>query len=91
MKTRGYKPYEGRRHSIFWRILLALVILGVLLFSALSAVIGVNARSQIVGEPQAVVILGCQVKSWGAVHSASGPVGYGPGVSGGAPGQAGVL
>ena len=65
MKTRGYKPYEGRRHSIFWRILLALVILGVLLFSALSAVIGVNARSQIVGEPQAMVILGCQVKPWG--------------------------
>ena len=65
MKTRGYKPYEGRRRPIIWKLLLALVILGVLLFSALSAVIGVNARSQIVGEPQAMVILGCQVKSWG--------------------------
>ena len=65
MKTRGYKPYEGRRHPVIWKLLLALVILGVLLFGALSAVIGANAHSQIVGEPQAMVILGCQVKSWG--------------------------
>ena len=56
----GKRTGNGRKK---WLIaLLALVIAGVLVFAALEVYIGVHSRDSIVGEPQVMVIFGCQVK-----------------------------
>ena len=55
----GKNAGHGRKK---WLIaLLALVIAGVLVFAALEVYIGVHSRDSIVGEPQVMVICGCQV------------------------------
>ena len=64
-KKNYYKPYGGRRYSLWKRVVLAALALGVALFCILETVIAVNNRTKIHGEPEIMVIFGCQVQPWG--------------------------
>ena len=57
--------YKGRRHSRWLKGLLALVLAGVLAFGGIFGAVLSGARDQLSGEPQVMVVLGCQVKPWG--------------------------
>ena len=48
-----------------FRVLTALILLGALCFGALFGAVLGGSHDQIRGEPQIMVILGCQVKPWG--------------------------
>ena len=61
-KKNYYRPYEGRRTPLWQRILLAVILLAVLVFAALEVYIGVHSRDSLTGEPETMVIFGCQVK-----------------------------
>lgn len=63
-KTGARSGYKGRR-SPWIKGLLGLVLAGVLAFSVLLGVVLSGGHDQIRGEPQIMVILGCQVKPWG--------------------------
>ena len=64
-KKNYYKPYGGRRYSLWKRIVLALLALGMTLFCALEIVIAANGQTKINGEPEIMVIFGCKVMPWG--------------------------
>lgn len=64
-KKNYYKPYGGRRYSLWKRIVLALLALGMALFCALEIVIAANGQTKINGEPEIMVIFGCKVMPWG--------------------------
>ena len=64
-KKNYYKPYGGRRYSAWKRAVLAVLAFGVALFCALEIVIAANSRTEFNGEPEIMVIFGCQVKPWG--------------------------
>lgn len=57
--------FKGRRRLSWVRVLLALVLAGVLTFGALFGAVMSGAHDRITGDPQIMVILGCQVKPWG--------------------------
>ena len=57
--------FKGRRTPRWLKLILALVLVGVLGFSALFGAVLSGMYDQIDGEPQVMVILGCQVKPWG--------------------------
>ena len=57
--------YKGRRYQRWIRVLLVLVAAGVLCFAALFGVVIYGSYDHIQGEPQVMVILGCQVKNDG--------------------------
>jgi len=57
--------YKGRRYPRWARALTALLLAGVLSFGALFGLVMHGAYDHIQGEPQIMVILGCQVKPWG--------------------------
>ena len=57
--------FKGRRTPRWLKLVLALVLVGVLGFSALFGAVLSGMYDQIDGEPQVMVILGCQVKPWG--------------------------
>lgn len=65
MNTKPYKPYEGRRRHRWLKVLLALILTAALVFAGLEVFIAVHSRTQIVGEPQTMVIFGCQMKQDG--------------------------
>lgn len=65
MNTKPYKPYGGRRRHLWLKVLLALVLTAVLVFAGLEVFIAVHSRTQIVGQPQTMVIFGCQMKQDG--------------------------
>ena len=66
MRGKAYHPYQGKgRRGLWWKLLLALVLLGALCFAALEAVIFAGGHTRIQGEPQMMIVLGCQVKSYG--------------------------
>lgn len=65
MNTKPYKPYEGRRRHLWLKVLLALVLTAVLVFAGLEVYIAVHSRTQIMGQPQTMVIFGCQMKQDG--------------------------
>lgn len=65
MNTKPYKPYGGRRRHRWLQVLLALVLTAVLVFAGLEVYIAVHSRTQIVGQPQTMVIFGCQMKQDG--------------------------
>jgi uncharacterized SAM-binding protein YcdF (DUF218 family) len=65
---KNYKNYQGRRGNQGRRlltVLLALVLIGVLAFSGLLGVVLSGSHDEVSGEPQVMIVLGCQVKSWG--------------------------
>ena len=57
--------YQGKRFHPWAKALLALVLAGVLVFGALLGQVMSGARDDIRGNPQAMVILGCQVRADG--------------------------
>lgn len=61
------KSYKGRRglKSKWVKALIALILLGVLVFGALLGAVLHGSYDHVEGEPKIMVILGCQVKPWG--------------------------
>lgn len=60
------KRYTGRRRGRGWfKAFLALILVGVLCFSALLGAILHGDRDVVQGDPQVMIILGCSVKPWG--------------------------
>ena len=57
--------YKGRRGQVWLRVLAALVLAGCLCFGGLLAAVLSGAHDEVEGDPQIMVILGCQVKPWG--------------------------
>lgn len=57
--------YKGKKLNRWVKVLIALVCVGVLAFSALLGAVLYGSYDHVRGEPQVMVILGCQVKSWG--------------------------
>ena len=57
--------FKGRRTPRWLKMIFVLVLVGVLGFSALFGAVLSGMYDQIDGEPQVMVILGCQVKPWG--------------------------
>ena len=60
-----YRPCEGERRPLWQKAVLALLLAGVLAFGALFGAVMYGAYDPIQGEPQLMVILGCQVQPWG--------------------------
>lgn len=65
MNTKPYKPYGGRRSRLWLKLLLSVILLAALVFAGLEVFIAVHSRTQISGEPQTMVIFGCQMKKDG--------------------------
>lgn len=57
--------FKGHRTPRWLKMVFALALVGVLGFSALFGAVLSGAYDQIDGEPQIMMILGCQVKPWG--------------------------
>lgn len=66
---KSYRPYSGKRRKsglkrIFTAIL-AIVLVGVVCFAVSLGVVLGGSRDDVKGEPQTMIILGCQVMPWG--------------------------
>ena len=61
------KSYKGRRwwKSKWGKAFIALILVGVLVFGALLGAVLHGSYDHVEGEPNIMVILGCQVKPWG--------------------------
>lgn len=59
------KSYKGKRRYGWLKAFLALCLVGVLCFGALLGAVLYGSHDQIKGDPQIMIILGCQVKPWG--------------------------
>lgn len=57
--------YKGRRFVLWMKALLALVLAGALVFGAIEGQIMSGARDDVRSDPEAMVILGCQLHEWG--------------------------
>ena len=57
--------YKGKRFTGWAKVLIILVLTGVLSFAVLLGQVMSGARDNISGEPQVMVVLGCQLHSWG--------------------------
>lgn len=57
--------YKGKRVHPVLKVFLALVVLGVLVFGALLGQVLSGARDDVNGNPQVMIILGCQLHDWG--------------------------
>ena len=57
--------FKGHRTPRWLKMVFALALVGVLGFSALFGAVLSGSYDQVDGEPQVMVILGCQVKPWG--------------------------
>ena len=57
--------YKGRRRPLWIQILLGLILAGALAFAVLLGVVLSGAHSSVSGDPQVMIVLGCQVKPWG--------------------------
>ena len=64
-KKQYYRPYEGKRKPLWLKVLLGLILAGVLAFGALFGAVLYGSYDHVQGDPQVMVILGCQVKPWG--------------------------
>lgn len=66
MNRKGYRAYTGRRQKHTLRnVIITLLLIAILCFSALFGLVLYGNRDQISGEPQVMIVLGCQVKPWG--------------------------
>lgn len=61
------RSYQGKKwlRSKWAKVLFALALIGVIAFGALEVVVYRGAQTQINGEPEIMIIFGCQVKPWG--------------------------
>ena len=59
------RSYKGKRRHGWLKAFLALCLVGVLCFGALLGAVLYGSHDQIKGDPQIMIILGCQVKPWG--------------------------
>lgn len=59
------KNCKGKRLRTWVKALIALIAAGVLAFSALLGAVLSGSHDHVRGEPEIMVILGCQVKPWG--------------------------
>lgn len=59
-----YTRYQGRKKTgrVWLRVLLTLVLLGVLAFGTLEGLVLAGSRDELRGEPEVMVVLGCQVR-----------------------------
>ena len=57
--------FKGRRRALWLKGLLALILAGALSFGALFGAVMYGSYDHISGEPELMIILGCQVKPWG--------------------------
>ena len=57
----GRSGYGGKKKHIWQKVLLLLLCLGILFFGALEVIIGLHSKTELAGEPQVMVIFGCQV------------------------------
>ena len=57
--------YKGRRRPLWLQVLLGLILAGALAFAVLLGVVLSGAHSSVSGDPQVMIVLGCQVKPWG--------------------------
>ncbi len=56
----------GRRRLPRWaRALLAVLLAGLLLYASLLSVVLTGAKDQVEGQPETMIVLGCQVHPWG--------------------------
>lgn len=60
-----YHPYEGKRKPLWLKVLLGLILAGAVAFGALFGAVLYGSYDHVQGDPQVMVILGCQVKPWG--------------------------
>ncbi len=65
MRQKAYKPYGGRKNRLWLKVVAALLVLALAAFAALEVCIGLHSRDSITGQPNIMVIFGCQVKPWG--------------------------
>ena len=65
MNTRPYRPYGGRKSRRWLWILAGLALAAILLFTGLTAYIALNGRTDLAGQPDVMVIFGCQMKKDG--------------------------
>ena len=63
----SYKPYQGRRgKKVNWlAVLLALVLAGAICFLIPFIAVLAGSHDDVRGDPQVMVIFGCQLHSWG--------------------------
>lgn len=57
--------YKGRRRNGWLKGLAVLLLAGVLVFAALLGQVLSGAKDDVQGDPQVMIILGCQVHEWG--------------------------
>lgn len=57
--------YKGRGQFRWMKVLIALILAGALSFGALFGLVIHGSYDHIQGDPQIMIILGCQVKPWG--------------------------
>ena len=57
--------YKGKRFGLAFKVILALMLAGALTFATLLGAVLSGAYGHISGEPQVMIVLGCQVKPWG--------------------------
>lgn len=63
--TTEISSYKGRLFPLWARVLAGLALAGVLVFGALLGQVLRGARDDVIGDPRAMIVLGCQVKPWG--------------------------
>ena len=63
--SRAYPSYGGKKKRRWLRVLLALLLLGALCFGGLFGAVLYGSYDHVQGDPQVMVIPGCQVKPWG--------------------------
>lgn len=64
-KKSYYKPYGGRRGKLWWIILVSFAAVCMTGFIALQIFISSNAKTTVNGQPEIMVILGCQMRESG--------------------------
>lgn len=64
-KKSAYHSYGGKQRPLWPKVLVGVLAVGILCFAILEGIVLAGSRTHIVGEPKLMIILGCQVKSWG--------------------------
>lgn len=59
------KNYTGKRNKGWIKALIAVLLVGVLTFGGLLGAVLYGSYDHVQGDPRVMIVLGCQVKSWG--------------------------